>query len=121
MSARVLGAVLALSLLGNAWLGWRLDRAAGRVEHAEALLRAERSAAQACSDGVAALDAAGKLRHAATLAAILDARQVSARAARDAAALLATPPSRPDDLCASLAALFRVEIDARGGGDDGGE
>lgn len=96
-----LAIALALSLAGNAAMGWAW--LGTRDDLASALVRqqAAEGAAQQCSEGVAALQA--RAAAAARASAVQRAAAAASAAAGDARAdvILASPPSTPADDCKS--------------------
>lgn len=96
------------SLLCNGLLGWGFlagrDELAALQERAQAVA-VERDhalqSAQACSDGVARLQALAERREREAAAARRQAAQAAAEHARQADAVLSAPPAVPGDDCAS--------------------
>lgn len=99
---------LLCSLVANGLLGWGYldgrDKLTALQERAQAVA-VERDhalqSAQACSDGVARLQALAERREREAAAARRQAAQAAADHARRADAVLAAPPAVPGDDCAS--------------------
>ena len=90
-------------LLGWGYLAGR-DKLAALQERVQAVAQERDSAlagAQACSDGVARLQAQAERREREAAAARRQAAQAAAEHARRADAVLAAPPAVPGDDCAS--------------------
>ena len=99
---------LLCSLVANALLGWGYlagrDKLAALQERVQAVAQERDSAlagAQACSDGVARLQAQAERREREAAAARKLAAQTAADHARRADEVLAAPPAVPGDDCAS--------------------
>ena len=109
----ILGIALALSLAGNAGLGWLLKDAWQDAATAQSAYEQAKAAGVQCSEGVAKLAIAGAAREKAAKDALRAAQ--GARAAADARALqtLQVAPSKPDDLCASASELNASKLAAR--------
>lgn len=94
---------LAISLAGNAALGWsylgQLDKAVVAVERTEQAT----GAAVACSAGVDNLETQAETRRLAAAPQILAAKQTAAAASKKADIILATPASTPGNDCKSAA------------------
>lgn len=99
---------LLCSLVANGLLGWGYlagrDKLAALQERVQAVAQERDSAlagAQACSDGVARLQAQAERREREAAAARRQAAQAAADHARRADEVLAAPPAVPGDDCAS--------------------
>ena len=102
---------LLCSLVANGLLGWGYlagrDKLAALQERVQAVAQERDSAlagAQACSDGVARLQALAERREREAAAARKQAAQAAADHARRADAVLSAPPAVPGDDCASAKA-----------------
>lgn len=97
--------LLALSVAGNAALGWAyLGQRDKAVTH-EVREQQATGVALKCSEGTESLQTKAAERHAAAAPKIEQARQQAAAADRRADAILAAPPAAPGDVCVSAQAL----------------
>lgn len=97
--------ILALSLAGNAALGWAYLHQRDATTTAKVEQRQATGVALECSKGTESLETKAAERHAAAAPKIEQARQQAGAADRRADAILATPPAAPGDVCVSAQAL----------------
>ncbi len=111
----ILAALLALSVAGNAWLFHSRDLAIERAAQHETAYNGARAAANTCSASVRTLSDESKVRHA-EITRRLAAQSGQVRTLEQAAIeALQARPSDPGDLCGSLAAYLRTEIQKQKG------
>lgn len=106
----IIGLLLALSVAGNLWLFHSRDKALASAAQHQTAYEGALGAANLCSASVNTLADESKTRHAETL------KRLSAQTGRvkglEQAAIeaLQARPSDPGDLCGSLAAFLKTEI-----------
>lgn len=110
----ILGLLLAISVIGNAWLGQayvgvRDERTVAIGERDDA-----RGAASACSDATEALRELYDKRTIENKAAVAQAAAAATARAAAAQRLLATPATRPGDDCGSAGDRFSTWLQERG-------
>lgn len=108
--ASILGLLLAISTAGNLWLFHSRDKALASAAQHEIAYDGAIGAANLCSASVNDLATTSKKRHEETLRR-LSAQSGQVRGLEQAAIeALQARPSDPGDLCGSLAAYLRTEI-----------
>lgn len=106
----ILGLLLALSFAGNLWLFHSRDNALESAAQHKTAYDGALGAANLCSASVRTLSDESKVRHAETLRR-LSAQSGQVRGLEQAAIeALQARPSDPGDLCGSLAAFLKTEI-----------
>lgn len=109
----LLGAALALSMLGNALLWHSRDSALERAATAESAHARTVADAKACTDGVRAIRQAEERRRAEVEAKVKAAESRARSAERRAQVTMQARPAVPGDACASAVALSRQKLQER--------
>lgn len=112
----ILGILLALSVAGNAWQYHEHTVDSVKFGTTKQLADDTKAAAQACSDGVDALQKQGAGTRTAIIAALQGESARIKGLQQDALTALAARPDNPADLCGSLDRYLKAQIAKERGG-----
>lgn len=114
--ASLIGLLLALSVAGNLWLFHSRDKALASAAQHKTAYEGALGAANLCSASVRSLSDESKVRHAETMRR-LAAQSGQVRSLEQASIeALQARPADPANLCASLEAFLKTEIQKQKGG-----